>query len=355
MVFDYITDRIREFSAGIKGYFDIKGHTELEEETHRQAINEPKLSAKTANSSDKSELEILSELVGRRSVMLVNYSKYPSLHSKKEIEKIDGEIHKIDKDFRLAPVRVDKEYWLRKHYKGLMINLAKNSGAVLLLLTIASVGVAYFTGRQVNRYREENKELNENLKDSKKTADELIKKVNSSTEELESLKKDFNKEKEELNSATAFFTLKLDEAINPLAGRLDFFDGILTKSESRISGLEEKLIIRGEEIYKINDALAAVTIGQYVKADELYNKVTELNESINSFYKESQKNLKNELEVLRNSLEGELKKEADELNKNLETLRNEKMSIKEFNDKAKEIEARLKEIKKRLENPNVNQ
>lgn len=345
MVFDYVKDKVIEFYAGIKGYFNIRRHAEYEENEHKQAIKPEKLeqAAKITNDSGKSELETLSDLVLRRSVMLVNYSKYPSQHGKEQIKKIDVEIHKIDKDFRLAPVRVDKEYWLRKHYKGLMVNLAKNSGAVLLLLTIASVSVAYFTGRQINRYREENNELNKNLKDSKKTAEAL-------TKELESLKNDFNSAKGELNSATAFFTLKLDEEINPLAERLDLFDDILIKRENRIKGLEEKLISSSEDIYKIKDSLAAVTTGQYVKADELYNKVAELNESINSFYKESQKNLKNESEILRNSLEDELKKEVGELNKGLETLKNEKISIKEFDGKVKEIEARLNSLKTESQN-----
>ena len=130
-----------------------------------------------------------------------------------------------------------------------------------------------------------------------------------------------------------------------MAEKVDLLDDIFTQNENKAARLEERLITTSNDVYKIKDALAAVTIGQYVKAEELYNKVTELNESINSFYKESQKNLKNELEVLRSSLEGELKKEADELNKSLETLRNEKMSIKEFNDKVKEIEARLNSLK----------
>src|SRR3989338_53020 len=127
MVFDYITDRIREVSAEIKGYFNNKGHTELEEEVHRQTMNAPKPVARTTNDFEKSELEILSELVVRRSVMLGNYSKNPNQYDKEQIQILDEKIHKIDKDFHLAHIRVDKEYWLRKHYKGLMFNISKNS------------------------------------------------------------------------------------------------------------------------------------------------------------------------------------------------------------------------------------
>lgn len=338
MVFDYVINKIREFSDGIKGYFNIKSHTGLEEEKHGQTINKPMPAAKTTNESNINELGMLTNLVSRRFVMAVNYSKNPNQYDKEQIQRLDEKIHNIDPDFPLAHIRVDKEYWLRKNYKRLMFNLAKNSGAILLLLTTASVAVAYLTGRQINRYREENKKLNVNLGDSKERAGVLAK-------ELELLKENFNKAKDELNSTANFFSLKLDEAIDPLNKRLDLFDDILIINENKAARLEERLITTSNETYKIKDSLAAVTTEQYVKADELYNKVAELNDSINSFYKESQKNLKNESEVLRNALEDKLENEIEKLQKGLNELKEGKIGTKEFNDKTKDIEARLNSLK----------